>query len=271
MSAAGPESDLTRKQRREQARTERKAAEEAARKAADRKRRLALLGGIAAGAAVIIVVIVLATGGGGSSSSKGLATGTQANQNVSAVNTQLTGLPQSGNALGSPSAPVTMTYYGDLECPVCQTFTLGTLPQVLANYVHAGKLRIEYHSLQTATQDPGTFQTQQTAALAAGKQAKMWQYLELFYREQGPEGSGYVTEGYLDSLANQVPGLNVNQWRSERNDPTLTQQITQDAQNTTKAGLNSTPSLVVSGPRGTKTLVGNVPYGTVAQAIQSVA
>ena len=56
-----------------------------------------------------------------------------------------------------------------------------------------GKLKIEYRSLETATREPEVFKTQQVAALAAGQQNKLWHFIELFYHEQGEEGSGYVT------------------------------------------------------------------------------
>ena len=38
------------------------------------------------------------------------------------------GIPQSGNALGNPTRPITLQYFGDLECPICKEFTLGALP-----------------------------------------------------------------------------------------------------------------------------------------------
>jgi hypothetical protein len=46
------------------------------------------------------------------------------------------------------------------------------------------------------------------AVLAAGKQAKAWQFLETFYDEQGEENSGYVTDSYLQGIASQIAGLN---------------------------------------------------------------
>ena len=108
--------------------------------------------------------------------------------------------------LGNPNAPVTLQYFGDLECPICKDFTLGALPPIIQKWVRTGKVKIEYRSLETATREPEVFKTQQVAALAAGKQNKMWNYLETFYHEQGEEGSGYVTESYLQGLAQQVPG-----------------------------------------------------------------
>ena len=106
-------------------------------------------------------------------------------------------------------------------------------------------MRIEYRNLETATREPETFKTQQAAAMAAGKQAKMWNYLETFYHEQGAEDSGYVTEQYLRGLAEQVPGLNLARWTSERVKPEYTSTIEADAQASNAAGFNGTPSFLI--------------------------
>jgi protein-disulfide isomerase len=137
---------------------------------------------------------------------------------------------------------VTLVYFGDLECPICREFTLGAQNPLVRNFVRSGKLKIEYRSLETATKEPETFKTQQAAALAAGKQNKMWQFLELFYHEQGEEASGYVTERYLQGLAQQVPGLNLAGWTAARNDPQFQNMLVSDAQAASNAGLTSTPA-----------------------------
>jgi protein-disulfide isomerase len=259
----------SRKEQKEQARARREALERAEAQAATRKRRLYRVAAAAGVAAVIVVVaIVVSSGGGGK---KGLATGTEASANVAAVSSELDGLTQSGNALGDPKAPVTMDYYGDLQCPVCQAFTLGALPKVISTYVRPGKLRIRYRSLQTATREASTFVDQQVAALAAGRQQRMWQFVELFYREQGQEGTGYVTESYLNGLARQVPGLDLSRWSSARSDAALRTEVQADATAASKVGANATPTLIVTGPKGTKALSGNVPYSDVSQAIKSVS
>lgn len=202
------------------------------------------LTGVAFVVAAIIAIVLLATGG--SSAKKAPAPqSTAANQAASEVVSLLNGIPQAGNALGSPSAPVTMRYFGDLECPVCREFTLGALPALIQKDVRAGKLKIEYRSLQTATRDPEVFRLQQAAALAAGKQDKMWHFVELFYHEQGEEDSGYVTESYLQGLAGQVPGLNLTDWMAARNDPSFTEQIHRDAQAASRHGFNGTPSFLI--------------------------
>ncbi|HYM45938.1 MAG TPA: thioredoxin domain-containing protein [Solirubrobacteraceae bacterium] len=250
-SVEDDEADLTRKQRREQAREQRKALEEAEVAGARRRTRLTQLGIVIAVVVAAVVVILIATGGGGT---KKVVIGSKAaNENVAAVSSLVGGIPQKGNVLGNPNAPVTLQYFGDLECPVCKQFTLGALSPLVQRWVRSGKLKIEYRSMQTATREPEVFKTQQVAALAAGKQDKMWQYLELFYHEQGEEGSGYVTESYLQNLAQQVPGLNLTQWSSDRNEPALTNQVEADAQAANNAGFTGTPSFLIAKTGGTAT------------------
>jgi protein-disulfide isomerase len=243
-SVNDPESELTRKQRREQAREERRAMEEASAAQASQRKRLIQLGGVAAVVIVIIAIIVVATGSGGSKTAAApkSAAATAAS---TAVISMLQGIPQSANTLGNPSAPVTLVYYGDLECPFCKQFTLTALPSIIQKDVRTGKAKIQYRSMQTATREKEIFQTQQTAALAAGKQNRMWYYVELFYHEQGEESSGYVTESYLQGLASQVPGLNLSQWSSDRNNPAYANEVIADAQSANQNGFTGTPSFLV--------------------------
>ena len=237
------EADLTRKQRREQARAERKALEDAEAASAKRKARLTQLGIVAAIVVVVIVAIVIATSGGGA---KKVASGSKAaNETVSQVNSLIGGIPQKGNVLGNPNAPVTIQYFGDLECPICREFTLGAFPSIIQQWVRSGKVKVEYRSMETATREPEVFKTQQVAALAAGKQNKMWDFVELFYHEQGEEDSGYVTESYLQNLAQQVPGLDLTQWTTDRGDTALDNKVEEDAQAANAAGFTGTPSFLI--------------------------
>src|SRR5208282_830339 len=228
MTQIESDEDLTRKQRREQARADRRAVEEAEVAGARRRRRLQMLGGVVAVVVVVIVVVLVATGGSNSKTPPKAGSG-EANKVTHEISNLVGGIPQSGNTLGDPNAPVTLQYFGDLECPICREFTLGALPSIIQQWVRAGKLKIEYRSLETATREPEVFKTQQVAALAAGKQNKMWYFIELFYHEQGKEDSGYVTESYLQELARQVPGLNLIAWTVARNDTELANTISTDA------------------------------------------
>jgi protein-disulfide isomerase len=255
------EGDLTRKQRREQAREQRKAMEEAAAASAARRTRMAQLGVVVA--VVVVAIILVATGG----SKSGIPTSKHEQTSVTKQITSLIGgIPQRGNALGSPTAPVTLKYFGDLECPICREFTLGALPQIIQKYVRAGKVRVEYHSMETATHEPEVFKTQQVAAYAAGKQGKAWNFIETFYHEQGEEDSGYVTEKYIQGIASQVPGLNLAQWSNNRNDSEFSDEVETDKQIANNEGFEGTPSFLIGKTGGGTEKITELSEGDLQQA-----
>ena len=260
----------SRKAQREEARARRLAEERAQQERQRRQRRLRMIGGVVIAAVAVVAVAIAISSGGGHKG--GLAKGTAATKTVAQVQSLLNGIPQDGARLGSPKAPVTMTYYGDLQCPVCQAFTLNGFKELVSKDVRSGKVQVVYKSLQTATQDQQTFQLQQVAALAAGQQQRFWNYTELFYHEQGQEDSGYVNENYLDTLAQQVPGLKVSTWRNDRNSSSLTSQVSTDANQAAAVGANATPTLVFKGPKGqAQPISGDIPYDSLQQTIQSVS
>jgi protein-disulfide isomerase len=238
------EEDQTHGQCPGEAQAQDKAVEEAAAaSSALRRTRLTQLAVVVAVVvAAIAAVLIVTDGSGGSPPRPG---STQANATVRGIDTLLAGIPQSANVLGRPTAPVTLEWFGDLECPYCREFTLGALPTIIQKWVRTGNLKIEYHSMETATREPTVFRTQQVAALAAGEQDRMWYYIETFYHEQGNEDSDYVTERYLHGIASQVPGLRLALWTSDRSDPGLANEVAADRQAVKEEGFKSTPSFLI--------------------------
>ena len=264
----------SRTKQKEEARARRLAEEQARTERMRRQQRLRMVGGTILAAVVIVAVLVLINSGGGKKG--GIQTGTKASATQAEVSALLAGIPQSGAVLGNAKAPVTMTYYGDYQCPVCQDFTLhGGFPQLVQNDVRNGKVKVEYKSFCTATcngPNPNVFNTQQVAGLAAGKQNKFWQYTELFYRQQGQEDTNYVTENYLQGLAKQIPSMNLATWQSDRNDATLTSQVNTDQSTARSLGVSGTPTLIFKGPKGQSVANAAVPtYAQLESAIKQVS
>jgi protein-disulfide isomerase len=238
------EQELTRKERREQARVQRRELEQAEVARAARRKRLGQLGIVGAAVLVAVVVILVATGGG-HKSGPAKAGSPKATETTRSVNALIGGIPQNGTVLGDPKAPVTLQYFADLECAFCREFTVGALDSIVPRWVRTGKVKIEYRNLETATREPEVFRSQQVAALAAGKQNKLWNFAETFYREQGEEGSGYVTDQFLQKIAEQVPGLNLATWTTDRNEAGLASQIATDSQLAGAQGFTGTPSFLI--------------------------
>lgn len=266
----------SRTKQKEEARARRLAEERAAAERAQRARRTRMLGGVLALAVVIVAVaIALSVSGGGSSGSAPKPTSSTAKQSASTVNNLLAGIPQKGTTLGSPSAKVTVTEFGDLECPICKDFALSSESQLISRDVRSGKVKLVYRSLETATggaPDPRIFPVQQAAAYAAGAQNKAWNFIMLFYREQGQEATGYVNQSYLDGLASQIPGLNYSQWLSASQSPSYTAQVTADQQAAAGLGFTATPTLTIQGPKGQAQPIQSLAdYPTLESAIKSVS
>jgi protein-disulfide isomerase len=265
----------SRTKQKEEARARRLAEERAATERAQRARRTRMLAGVLVAAVAAVAVVIAISVSGGSSGAAPPATSAAAKKAAAAVTGSLSGIPQSGVALGASTAKVTVTEFGDLQCPVCRDFALNTETQLINKDVKAGKVKLVYKSLETATgsaPDPSIFPVQQAAAYAAGIQGKAWDYILLFYREQGQEGTGYVTQSYLNGLANQIPGLNYAKWQSDAKSSTLLSQVTADQQAAAGRGFNSTPTLVIQGPKGeAQPIAGNTDYATLESAIKSVS
>ena len=68
------------------------------------------------------------------------------------------------------------------------------------------------------------------------------------------------------------PGLNFAKWSSDRNSSALLEQVTSEERTAQTLGLNSTPTLIVQGPKGqSQPIAGDVDYNTLEQQINSVS
>jgi protein-disulfide isomerase len=266
----------SRKEQKDAARQRRLAEEQAAQSKAQRARRMQMLGGVlVAVIAAIVVVVIVSTSGGNKDNSVKLGS-KAATSTAKTVNGELSGIPQSGNVLGNPNAKITMTEYGDLQCPVCKDFALGPETQLIANEVKTGKVKLVYKSFPTASRDLSnwqqTFPLQQDAAYAAGAQNKAWNFVLLFYHEQGKEDTPYVNAKYLTGLAEQVPGLDMKKWSTDRFNPKYSDQVDADIKAATALNIQGTPGIMFSGPKSqTKLYSGYLPYSSLQQLIKQVS
>jgi protein-disulfide isomerase len=200
--------------------------------------------------ALLIAVIVFAANGGSSAAKRQLAIPREPNA-AARTYALLAGIPQHGSVLGYRSAPVTLQFFGDLQCLDSRWVMLGALPFLIRRWVRPGKLQIRFRSRETDTAGAGgwfEFREQQSAALAAGAQDKLWNFIDAFYRDQGPEFTGYVDEAFLKQVA-QKAGLDMERWEEDWEPEEWVAQIEADERLHDARQLQSTPSFLI-GPTG---------------------
>jgi protein-disulfide isomerase len=197
---------------------------------------------IAAGAAFLALAVVIAlivvnasdSGDGGDTNLEG----------ASEVNRSLRGIPQQEMLLGDPGAPVELVEFGDLQCPVCAAYAEEILPPIIENQVKKGQLKIDFRNftiIGPESTDAGA------AALAAGAQGRGWNFVELFYRNQGGENAGYAgDETFLEAVAKGAGVKDLGQWNEDRADlVAAVEETTAEAQ---QLGISGTPTFAIRGP-----------------------
>jgi protein-disulfide isomerase len=202
-----------------------------------RNRVIAAVGVAAAIAVALIGASILTTrggdGGGGDPASIAGAADVEA---------MFQGVPQEATLVGEPDAPVTLVEYADLQCPFCAQWATTTLPVLVADYVQSGDLKIEFRGLSFIGPDS---EEALRAALAAGDQGKLWNVVDLIYRNQGTENSDWVTDDFLRSVGAAVPGLDVDAMMDGTGSDEVTAAMTKSQSSAAANQINSTPSFLL--------------------------
>ncbi len=247
---------MSNKREREKRREERLQAEAEA-QGEDRRKRLIQLGSAAVFLAIVVVAVLIVVSQSGNSGG-----GTDISD-VSQVNGQLKGIPQSDMVLGDPKAKVTLLEFGDLQCPVCAEYSKQVLPKVIDGDVRQGTAKIDFRNFTII----GPQSTPAgAAAIAAGKQGRGWTFVELFYRNQGTEGSGYVTDDFLTALAKAAGVADIAKWNADRKSKSVLHEVSATTAQANNLGFTGTPSFATQSQSG-----GLNPLGTPgsASAIES--
>ena len=152
------------------------------------------------------------------------------------------GIPQRGIQLGDPDAPATIVEIADLQCPFCAQYSTQALPTVVRDYVRTGKVNYELHIRSFLGRDSVRAAG---AASAAAAENRMYQFADLFYRNQGPENSDYANADFIRSIASQVPGLDIGKVVAAADDPVDQPGVREAEQFARDLGSTGTPDFYV--------------------------
>lgn len=203
-----------------------------------RRERLIKLGSAAAFLAIVAVAVLVVVSesqtDGGDTELEGIAS----------VKRDLRGIPQRGLVLGDPGAAVALVEYGDLQCPACRAYAEEVLPEVIESKVRSGAARLVFRNYTIIGEEsiPAG-----AAAIAAGEQGRGWDFVELFYANQGFERSGYVTDDFLRAVAEGAGVPDIERWDRDRKSVRALDEVSRTSAEAQRLGLDSTPSFAVEG------------------------
>lgn len=236
-------------------RAEREAAERAEQRRA-RRRRVARYAAAAIAAAVVIAValIMISTAGSGGPV-----------EGAAEAEALVAGIEQHGTVLGDRKAAVRITEFADLQCPACRRFAESEYESIIAALVRPGTASFEIRQFTILGSDS---EFAASAAWAAAKRDRYFEFVDLFYRNQGAERSGYVTEKFLDDLL-VAAGVPASAWSPGDDAGAVEAWLRQTDDDAARLGLTGTPGLVVSGPGGEQ-LVAEPSADAVEAAVAAV-
>jgi protein-disulfide isomerase len=165
---------------------------------------------------------------------------------TAATRTLLDGIPQHGNVLGSPSAPVTVVEYADLQCPFCRDFDARVVPGLVSRYVRSAKVKVVFRPLAFIGPDSARGRA---AVIAAGMQGKLFDAVQLLYANQRTENTGWLDDRLVEAVGQAIPSLDLSRFLADRTSAAVARSAETFDVHARADSVSSTPTLLV-GPTG---------------------
>ncbi len=151
-------------------------------------------------------------------------------------------LPAFAPMWGPREAPITIVFFGDIECPFSARFheTLETIKKEFA-----GKVRVTFAHLPLKLHPHAVMAAK--AAIAAGRQEKFWEFLSRLFTDQPQWKKDDANfDQYLDMLAQEL-GMDTGRFRRDTEDPRTMETIHRDLSLADSLGIRGTPGVFING------------------------
>jgi protein-disulfide isomerase len=174
----------------------------------------------------------------------------------------IAGISRDGLRLGDVEAPLTVTVYGDFQCQPCRTFNLAVLPDLVAEFVATGQVRLVYIPVEAFRGRESLWAAQ--AAHCAAAQNLFWEYQAGLFEKQGPLNSGVYRKPALSAAASALE-LDPASFNSCLAGDDFLDRVRIDTNFARQDGLATVPTVVIEGR-----FYGGLPDSpTLRQRIQS--
>ena len=170
-----------------------------------------------------------------------------------------------GKSLGSPSAPIRIEVFSDFECPACKALHEQILPLVFKDYAIPGKVYLVSREYPLAMH-----QFSREAANYATAAARFGKYQDvadaLFKNQLVWEVNGKV----WDTVAGVLTPAEAKKVQLLAKDPSVLSEVQRDVDAGKAAGINQTPTMIVT--RGTSRfpVTGSVNYNLLRSMLDGL-
>jgi len=214
---------------------------------------------VVGGGALVAAIVSIAVGEGGPQA--------QEIGGVNEVQRIFGGIAQEGAELGPEDAETVVTVFNDIQCEPCAAYEIDVIDPLVEEYARTGEARFEFRHFSLA---PNDTTVAAIAAEAAGEQARQWQYLDTFVRNQEAAISRDVDDDVLREIAEAVPQLETDQWLEDFDSPRSEELVREDAMLAAELQLPADPAVVVAGPGGQRELIESPTSEQIESAIAEV-
>jgi protein-disulfide isomerase len=169
-------------------------------------------------------------------------------------------------SVGSATAPIMIDLFSDFQCPGCKVLHDGTLNAVIQDYVKSGKVVIVYHDFPL----PMHAHALEAArwANAAVSVHKYRQVGDAFFKTQ----AAWAASGDLRSVvASVLTPAEMAKVEALMKDPKFDDGISKDIQLGSKAGLQGTPTMIITRKLQTYTISKPVSYQIFSKMLDDLA
>ncbi len=172
-----------------------------------------------------------------------------------------------GNVLGDQDALITIELWSDYQCPYCGLLAKAIEPALIRERIAPGEASLTYRDFAFLGQESIDAAV---AARCAGQQGAYWRYHDLLFATQQGENQGTFSAANLAGIAN-VAGIEGVTFAACVADPTVAAAVQAETAAGRANGVESTPTLRISGPGGTQTITGFATWEPIEAAIDRVA
>jgi protein-disulfide isomerase len=171
--------------------------------------------------------------------------------------------------IGNANAPVTIAEWSDYQCPFCKQFELTTLPQIVQNYIQAGKVKIVFKDFQFLGPN-SMVDAEYARAMWALYPAQFAGWRTALFSQEPQENSLSAVDNlkFVLKTTGSVAGVDVDKVTAAvtANKAAYDSAINADKTEAANFGITATPSFVI----GTQMIAGAYPYATFQTAIDAL-